>query len=230
MKNYLTIVEKLNSGLVGAYKTNNKALAKNIVEQFKNPKLATLNKAIHNLSNERISPEMVDKFIQENVDFVRKYDYSDLNTFLSEEKTRSNEYLSDLGMILFEEKNIHNLADYTRAYQNVRNRLIENFQWKKSADEKMSSLEESISSLDDDDKLMVENYIKNDVIGRKNIFEDVKNECVQMIKDFIGKETSLETKLNLYETKEIISNMSPSSEDYIPSLVKLHQLKKELKG
>lgn len=229
-KNYLLIVEQLNNSFVNCYENGNTTLAKNIVNEFKkNPKLVALNSAISNLKNERISPEFVDQYIIDNINEIKKYDFSDLDGLLNE-NMKGSEYLNDIATILFTEKNIHNLAQYTKSYQAVKNHLIENFQWKNSAKEKLSSLEEQMSSLEDEDRVLVENYIKMDLVKRTHVFEDLKNECVGLLKEYINKETNPETKLNLYETKEKIMQSSPHGDNYLERLINLHNLKKDLKA
>lgn len=229
MKNYALITEGINNILLESYTNKDKKKTQQILKEIKSNKpLKYLITIVNNLKNGEVQPMFVDDFINENIKTAKEMDFSSFDKILKESKSESNELLENIGIILFEEKTVFNLSKYTKAYNVVKTHLVEANTWKENITGKLKTLSTDYSKLGDEDKKLFESFIKANTSEKQAIYSSTKEECLKILKEHIKHSSDNTMKLKLYETKDMILNLSENSDSYIKNMVKLHELKKDL--
>lgn len=232
MKNYALITEGINNLLVEFYGKKDKKNIKALLTEIKsNKEIKYLYTIVDNLKNGEVSPQSVDSFINENIKAAKELDLSILDNLLDEGVLRTdstNEIIDSIGYILFENKTVFNLSEYTKAYEEVKTHLIEKNTWKDNLRNELLKCEADYSTLDSEDKLLFENFFKSNKTEKLKLYKEMKEECLSLISEHIKNETNATTKVNLYETKEVITEMKDDDENYVQYIAKLHDLKKKL--
>lgn len=228
MKNYALIIEGFESLLSEAYSKEDKKSASKILNTIKeNVEIAKLYSIVHNLKNGETDKDNVDSFINENISFARKLDYNKIKYPFEKGQISENNLYNDIGMVLFEEKTSFNLNQYNKAYNNIKNNLLKPLGIKGKI-EKAKKISEGLNSIDEQDKVLVESFLRTPSKERKNIFENTKSECISKIKGMIENTEDSDLKLKMFEAKEMIQEMSFEEKSYIQDMVKIHNLNKQL--
>jgi hypothetical protein len=230
MRNYVLIIQGFEGILAEAFSNEDKKTTLKTLKVIKeNSELAKLYTIVNNLRNGKVSEENVDSFINENIAFAKSIDYKKIAFPLDKSQKSDFQLHNDLGTILFEKKSAFNISEYNAAYSNVKKNLLE----KKITLEKTktiaSKINESFNQIDIEDKVLVEKFVKTPVSERVNIFDETRSECIKQISKQINEHDDLETKVKMYKTKDIISEMVYNEKNYISDMVKIHELNKQLK-
>lgn len=228
MRNYALITESIDNLFVDLYKSKDKKTIKRLVNEIKNNKdLQILYTIVDNLKNGEVSKEYVDDFINENVKAAKAKDFSSFNKMVDDVVIESNELLDSIGTILFEEKTVFNLAQYTKAYNQVKTHLIEKNTWREELSSTLNECSVEYTELEETDKKLFESFIKSNSEGKTKLYNTTKEECIELLNKHIQETTDLSTKVKLYETKDMVMQLN-EGETLVPDMVKLHNLKKGL--
>lgn len=228
MKNYALITEEIHKLLLESYESKDKRLTKAILSELKsNKELQLLYTVVNNLKNGEVTPEYVDDFINENIKYAQQTNFTSFDSLLNE-KLETNELIDNIGIVLFETKTAFNISKHTKAYEAVKNHLLEKNNWKKQASQSLREMEELYLNItDEDDKALFESFIKSDKTGRNEIYHSTKQECIDILNKHIANCKIDSTKVKLYETKDFVMSLK-GDEDVYKNLAKLHELKKDL--
>lgn len=230
MKNYTLVIQGLQGLLAESYLNEDKKTTTKIFNLLKeNSELFKLFTIVTNLRNGRVSEESVDGFINENVQFAKNINYKSIKYPFSKEIKSDESFFNEIGTVLFEEKTPFNLEKYTNAYQSVRNHLLS----LNKSDEKIfsmaKSVNENLSKIDAEDKVLVESFIKAPLEDKSMLFESTKKSCLEIISEHVSQVDDIQTKVKMYEVKDKILTMEFNSKTYIQDIVKIHNLSKDLK-
>jgi len=230
MKNYTLVIQGLQGLLAESYLNEDKKTTTKIFNILKeNSELFKLFTIVTNLRNGRVSEESVDGFINENVQFAKDINYKYIKYPFSKDLTSDDSFFNEIGTVLFEEKTAFNIEKYTNAYQNVRNHLLA----LNKSDEKIfsmaKSVNENLSKIDAEDKVLVESFIKAPLEDKSSIFENTKNSCLEIISEHISQVDDVQTKVKMYQVKDKVLNMEFDTKTCIQDIVKMHNLSKDLK-
>ena len=230
MKNYTLVIQGLQGLLAESYLNEDKRTTTKIFNLLKeNSELFKLFTIVTNLRNGRVSEESVDGFINENVQFSKDINYRHIKYPFSKEIKSDENFFNEIGTVLFEEKTPFNIEKYTNAYQSVRNHLLS----LNKSDEKIfsmaKSVNENLSKIDAEDKVLVESFIKAPLEDKSMLFESTKKSCLEIISEHISQIDDIQTKVKMYEVKDKILTMEFNSKTYIQDIVKIHNLSKDLK-
>lgn len=229
MKNYALITENINNLFVELYKDKDKTTIKQLVKEIKSNKdLQYLYTIVDNLKNGEISPEYVDDFIMENISAAKSKDFSGFDKMLTEGLNAEDELINHIGYILFENKTVFNLPEYTKSYNFVKTHLIERNTWKENLSEQLAECSVIYEQLEQDDKKLFETFLKENREGKLKLYKETKEECIKAINNHIKETTDLSTKVKLYETKDFINSFEDENEVFVENIAKLHDLKKQL--
>ena len=230
MKNYTLVIQGLESLLAEAYEAKDKKSAAKILKIFKeNKELSKLYSIVDNLKKGDVNETTVDQYINENISFAKRVDYSKIEFPFEKNMVSENDFYNHVGTILFEEKSAFNINSYNKAYQAVKNHLLDEIESKKRKSSTARKISEAIESVDSEDKMLVESFIKTPSNERQNLFESLKSECISNINKHISECENPELKVKMYETKDVILEMSFKAESYISDMLKIHDLNKNLK-
>lgn len=230
MKNYTLVIQGLQGLLAESYLNEDKRTTTKIFNLLKeNSELFKLFTIVTNLRNGRVSEESVDGFINENIQFAKGINYRHIKYPFSKEIKSDDSFFNEIGTVLFEEKTPFNIEKYTNAYQSVRNHLLS----LNKSDEKIfsmaKSVNENLSKIDSEDKVLVESFIKAPLEDKSQLFENTKKSCLELISEHISNVDDIQTKVKMYEVKDKILTMEFNSKTYIQDIVKIHNLSKDLK-
>lgn len=226
MKNYALITEQLSDLLVESYEKKDKKFTNKLIKEVReNKKLKSLYALVYNLKYGKVNESSVDNFIQENIKASKEFDFSEFDNILTEALSEkySNEVLDSIGVLLFEKKSIFNLQEYNNAYNVVKNNLL-----KETLKKNKLTKEINESSLDVEDKRLVEKFMQSSKEEKITLFRENKEQCISAINKKLKETDSSETKLKLYEVKDMLSNMEYDDKEFIQEMVKVHELKKNL--
>lgn len=230
MKNYALIVQGFESILKESYEKNDKRSTSTILNEIKsNKELSKLYAIVDNLKRGKVTEETVDTFINENIEFAKEINYSKIKFPLSNNIKSDEEIYNSIGKILFEEKNPFNLIEYNEAYNIVRSNLLESHFKQKNLKETVQRLNESLKDLDEVDKVLVEGFVSTPKNERSILFETAKSTCITLISKHISNCDDDNSKLKMYETKDVVYAMNYNESNFINDMLKLHNFNKQLK-
>lgn len=229
MKNYALIVQGFESILKESYEKKDKKTTSSILNEIKsNKELSKLYAIVDNLKRGKVNEDNVDNFINENIEFAKEINYSKIKFPFNSTIKSDEEIYNSIGKILFEEKNPFNLIEYNEAYSNVRNNLLESNLTQKNLKETVQKLNESLQTLDDVDKILVEGFVSTPKNERSVLFETAKDTCITLINKHISNCDSDSSKVKMYETKDIVLSMNYNENNFINDMVRLHNFNKQL--
>ena len=233
MKNYALIIESINTALIESFEKEDKQKIKDLITEIKSDKaLKYLYTIVDNLKNGVVNQSNVDEFINENIKAIKTIKEGSFKMFdniLNESTVKSTNDLSQhIGVILFEEKNIFNISEYNKSFEAVKEHLINENTWRNKLSNELTGLSSEFETLDEDDKHIFETYLKSSNKEKKQVFSEMKNECVELINQHLNSTESSDTKVKLYEARDMITKLNDDTENFEANIVKLHDLKKGL--
>lgn len=229
MKNYALIVQGFESILKESYEKKDKKTTSSILNEIKsNKELSKLYAIVDNLKRGKVNEDNVDNFINENIEFAKEINYSKIKFPFNNTVKSDEEIYNSIGKILFEEKNPFNLIEYNEAYSNVRNNLLESNLTQKNLKETVQKLNESLQTLDDVDKVLVEGFVSTPKNERSVLFETAKATCITLINKHISNCDSDSSKVKMYETKDVVFSMNYNENTFINDMLKIHNFNKQL--
>lgn len=230
MKNYAILVQNLENLLAESFESQNKSKAIKILKEIKgNTKLKFLYTLVENLTNGTVQPQEVDSFINENIKVAKRIDFSCFDKLVkSNSKKPENKLINAIGTVLFENKTIFNISDYNNAYEIVKNQLVDRNSVELNKKAQITEIKKSSITLDKEDRTLLESFINLSTDeDRQSFFKSLIGEGVTALDTHIGKTTDVNTKLKLYETKDMLHSLV-FDENHVEKMVKVHELKKEL--
>jgi len=229
MKNYALIVQGFESILKESYEKNDKKTTSTILNEIKsNKELSKLYAIVDNLKRGKVAEENVDNFINENIEFAKQVNYSKIKFPFNNSIKSDEEIYNSIGKILFEEKNPFNLMEYNEAYANVRNNLLESNIRQKNLKKTVQKMNESLKSLDEADKILVEGFVSTPKNERGMLFETAKSTCITLINKHISNCEDDSSKIKMYETKDVVFSMNYNESNFINDMIRLHNFNKQL--
>lgn len=230
MKPYVLISHHISERLVESFSKKEKSPLLNKV--VKDRDLSGLYTIVENLKKSKIDPQDVDQFIQENIKFAKTLN---LSKFDDTAKTLNEGFdwsecslIKDINTVLFEQKNVYNLQDYTNSYRRVKNHLINLSEKDNKIRETLDNLSERLESLDEDDKVLFENYVKHE--DKKLFVENEVQKYLEVLQEMIDTTTDLEDKVALFKVKTTILESKFEGDEDIKKMLEIHNLIKELKS
>lgn len=196
---------------------NNNLNAKEYLNESLNIIQNNINTKTLNDSNKKLS------------NIIEKYNIKPSET-ISEDKLQ---YFNDCDFLFKNRKKLTNLASINETTNNVIKYMTENAKPlndtnKSLVDDINNFISKNSSSLNTEEKEFVKNILNSDIEKRKNAFNGLKNECIDILHDTLKNTTDIDEINDLKEIKEQLSNKEFCSETLIKDVNKLLEIREVL--
>ena len=216
MKDLVKIKNGLDGLIKESYLTENKQQTKEIFQQLsENDDLKTLYYCINNLQNPpELNENEIVEFIDENVKLAKTIKDVHFDGLASKLKVELTDLDQNINTVLFENKTIYNFAEYSTA----KNRIIE------SIKEKRRPIDLNLSEYSEEDVQFINKIIENP----EPVFQNLCNECLDVLNQKLESENDLNTKLLIYETREKILKSQINFKFSPENVIEILNLKQDL--
>lgn len=227
MVNYCLIVESIFDNATKALIKKDKSFIKETINIIKGDKeLKTLYKVMEDIKTTTIAEEYVDSYLNDCVDYISKLDFSKHSSLVTEDlakKYESNSEIVNFGNLFFPPKGANNIDKKYKAREYFKKSIRVRNNRNSELNETRLKVDDLLANLQGETKKLCENFINSNAKGRTALVEDYKSKCLLVINEKIEKETSLETKVKLYETKGKINEMTKVDMKSLLKLKTLHE-------
>jgi hypothetical protein len=225
-----------------------------ITELSNNDILRTQFVVYKNLENKNLNDDVsAIEYIKENISLFDKYEKTNIllenkklfnkikNTkVFDQNKLKINRLYESINNLIVLEKKAETIDILHESFEYVKENLLKNKTTNKTekpkidVDKFLNIVVEKYNNkygieLSSDEKKVVKTILSEDVSEKQKLFTDLVSECVKIVSSLIKEEENNETKLKLYETKETLHNFVFNIETHKNDIIKLYQLKMELK-
>tara|TARA_R110000824_G_scaffold383629_1_gene577289 strand:- start:2129 stop:2905 length:777 start_codon:yes stop_codon:yes gene_type:complete len=204
-----------------------------------------------NLESKKFSKETDAKFyIKENIDLLKKLDKKKINKsntkvlslLKDKEMNQNNSKLYDhINILITTKKTPTTLDKLQESINYIKDRMVKDSIEVVTEEYEIVNLPPSVltkmavnrfnskySDITGDEKEILKSILNGSEENKKNVYENIKLECIDLIDNKLQENTDLDMKDKMLKVKDKLLRMSYNPNDYVGDINKVHQLKQSV--